>query len=98
MGRFDPGVRHVVPVADIGNPHPAEVEAAFLGGHQVGENLARVVVVRQPVDHGNGRSVSYLLGNVVGERPYHDSVNVPGQNTRRVPDGFPPPDLGVRRR
>src|SRR3990170_4743766 len=97
MGGFHPGVRHVVAVPHKGDPHLVQLEAPLLGGHQVGENLARMVIVRQPVDHGNGSRGGHLLGDGMGICPDHDPVGVPGQNACGVPDGLPPPDLRVRR-
>src|SRR3990172_540149 len=97
VGRLDPRVGHVVPVPDEGHPHLPEILAPLAGGHQVGEDLARMVPVRQPVDHRDGCGGGELHRRFVRERTDHDGVRIPGKDARGVPDRLPAADLRVLR-
>src|SRR3990170_850120 len=64
---------------------------------QVGEDLARMVPVRQPVDHRDGCGGGELHRRFVRERTDHDGVRIPGKDARGVPDRLPAADLRVLR-
>src|SRR5690606_20509612 len=50
LGRLQPGVGHVVGVADPGHRPALDGAAHFHEGEDVGKNLTGVVLVGQPVD------------------------------------------------
>ena len=71
-------MRDIVPVADprdLESPQvtrrPTKVCAQRL---QVGQDLQRVVLVRERVDHGHGRLSRELLDVGVGEHPGEDDI------------------------
>jgi len=66
--RIDPRVRHVVGIADERDAQIIEPTMPLEQGEAVGQHLARVQPVRQPVDHRHGgaaaNSTSVSCANV----------------------------------
>ena len=97
--RLEPGVHHVVAVADEGDLEVAEVVAAVLAQRlQVGEHLAGVAQVGQSVDDRDRRVAREFDERRVREGPRDDQVHPARQVARKVGDGlaFAEPDVLVR--
>ena len=77
---------HVVAVADVGDPDPFKPSELLADGEEVGEGLARVVGVREPVYDGDLGGPGQLLEFLVVEGPDHDGVYVAGEDAP-VSDG-----------
>ena len=60
-GERDERSADVVAVAEVGESQAAQVAEALGQRLQVGERLARVLVVREPVDHGDRREARELV-------------------------------------
>jgi hypothetical protein len=91
-------VRHVVPVAQVGDRQAGELAALLADGEQIGQALARVLEVRQRVDHGNGRRGREQLQALLFERSHDDRIHVPRQRPTRVLDRLAAPELQLGRR
>ena len=77
-------VRDVVAVADIGEPDAFQVAEVPAEGQQIGQGLARVMVVGQGIDDGNARGVGELFERRLRERAYDDRGRVARQHARGV--------------
>ncbi len=64
-------------------------------GHQVGERLAWVQFVGQPVDHGHCGVLGHLHDGAVLEGAQHQQVHVSRQDAGGVGDRLPASDLQV---
>ena len=70
----------------------------FHEGEQVGQGLAGMTQVRQPVDDRDGGMVRPFLQRGLLERTDDESVEVPGQHEGRIAETFAPAELdGIRR-
>ena len=96
--RVDPGIGHVVPVADPRDLLALDGPQMLPDREEVGEDLAGMQEVREPVDDGHVGEPGELLDVRVRERPDHDAVHVPGQYARGVGNRFPAAKLHVARR
>ena len=75
----------VVGIADVGQAHAAQVGAEALAQRQqVGQRLARVVIVGEAVDHGHARELGQLVDVGLRERADHDRVEVAREHHRGV--------------
>ena len=87
---------HVVSIADPSHAQAVERTAEVLAnGHHVGQQLHRVVFVREPIDDGNGRVARQGLEAIVAKGSIDRGVHVSAQHARRIFDGFTPPELSV---
>ena len=96
-GRLHPGVGHVVSVTDVGDDDAVEVYLPLVEREEVGEDLAGVEPVGQPVDHRHAGVAREAHGELVIERPDHDPVDVAGEDPRHVLDRLAgaDPDLAI---
>ena len=78
----------VVAVAHVGHPDPRDTSEPLADRHHVCERLARVVVVREPVDDRNGRVRGQLVDVRLVERPDQDRVEIPREDDGGVADGL----------
>ena len=79
-------VRDVVAVADVGHGDVLELAEVLLQREQVGERLARMVVIGQRVDHRHRRRGGDRFDVRLRERADDDRRAVGGQDARRVGD------------
>jgi hypothetical protein len=86
---------HVVPIAEIGEAGAREPAQPLANRHQVGERLAWVRVVREPVDDGDVRVLGELLNVLLREGADHDCVEVALEHVRRVLDRLAAAELEV---
>ena len=85
----------VVPVPDVRDAEPVEPAETLAHGHQVGERLARMLLVREAVDHGDRGVLGELVHVGLREGSDHDRVQVARQDVGRVADRLAPPELEV---
>ena len=90
-------MRHVVAVPDVGDLDPLAAAEYLADRQEVGQRLARVEVIGEPVDHGDGGMACQVDDRLVGERAGHDAVGHPGERAGDVRDAFPLPHRDVRR-
>ena len=90
-------VRDVVAVAHVGDLEALEAAEALAKGQQVGQRLARVVVVGERVDHGHRGRLGHLLHVALRERPDDDRGAVGGHDARRVGDRLAAAELQLVR-
>src|ERR687891_1100415 len=88
-------VADVVPVAEVGDPDAFEGPESLPDRHDVGERLAGVELVRQPVDHRHVRVLGELVHVGLSERADHDPVEVAREDRGCVLDRLPAPELEV---
>ena len=103
--REDQGVADVVAVPDPCRDQAVGPAEALTDGEDVGQELARVLAVREPVDHGHGRVGRELLDRLVAVGPDHHGRDVAREDTGRVRDrlaapqaAYPPGSGGARGR
>jgi hypothetical protein len=89
--------RDVVPVADVGEPAPRDVAERLAHRQQVGERLARVVLGREHVDHGDLGVLGELAQRGLRARPQRDRGHMTGEHERRVADGLAARELQLPR-
>jgi hypothetical protein len=89
------GVRDVVAVAEVGERLPRGVARPLDHRLQVGQDLARVLVVGERVHHRDVRGRGQGLEPLLAERAHHDGVHVPAQDPAGVLDRLPPPELEI---
>jgi len=95
LGRLDPAVRHVVPVAHPRDPLALPAAQRLAHREQVRQDLTRVRQVGEPVDHGDRRMTGELQHFVVVEGADHDTVDVARQHAGGVRDRLTPAQLDV---
>ena len=79
----------VVGIADVGQAHAPQVGAEALAQRQqVGQRLARMVIVGEAVDDGHARPLGQLVDVGLRERADHDRVEVAREHHRRVAHGL----------
>jgi hypothetical protein len=96
-GGLDPGVGHVVAVADPRHGLPAHLPQVLPHGEEVGQHLAGVRQVGEPVDDGDVGVGGQQLHVGVREGADHDAVHVAREHARGVGDGLAAPQLHVAR-
>jgi hypothetical protein len=67
-------MRDVVAVADVGERPPRQLPEGLTHGQEVGQRLARVLVIGQGVDDRDGRPFGELLEAGLGEGADHDAL------------------------
>ena len=93
-GGADERAADVVGVADVGQAQAAQVGAEALAQRQqVGERLARVMVVGEAVDHGHARELGELVDVGLRVRADHDRVEVAREHHRGVAHGLAAAEL-----
>ena len=92
---LEPGVGHVVAVADPGDALPFPGAEVLLDGEDVRHHLARVSEVREAVDHRDRREARQLLDLGMVERADHDPVDVAGKHAGGIRDWLTTADLDV---
>ena len=85
----------VVPVAEICDAHAVEPAEPLPDRHHVGQRLARMEVVGEPVDDRDVRGGGELVHVGLREGADHDPVEVAGENGARVLDRLAAPELQV---
>jgi hypothetical protein len=95
LGRLEPGVGHVVAVADPGHRAPRDRAAVLDEGEDVGQDLAGVVFVGQAVDHRHPRVRGEALDDRLLEGADHHQV-AHAEITWRVLDRLAAPELESR--
>ena len=88
-------VADVVPVSQIRDADAVELAEALTDRHHVGERLARVGLVREPVDDRDVRVGGQLIDVRLRERTDHDPVEVARKNAGRVLDRLAAAELQV---
>jgi hypothetical protein len=73
-GHVDPGMRHVVSVADERHLEVVERSPVLENGQHVSQNLAGVKPIRKTVDDGNTCEPCHFFEQIVPEHPGHDAV------------------------
>ena len=91
----DEGVGHIVAVADVAEFAPLDVALILADGHEVGEHLAGVAIVREPVDDGDGAELGEGFHFPLIEGADHDAVEVAREHAGGVLDDLSPADLQV---
>jgi hypothetical protein len=91
-------VRDVVPVTEVDQPPTGQRTANLGERHVVGQTLARVKVVGQPVDHRDLGETGQLLDQLVAEGATHRAVDPALEVARHVLDALAHADLAVARR
>src|SRR4051812_15754205 len=71
---------HVVAVADIAHPKSLEAAEVLEHGHVIGEALARVAEIAQPIDDGHLAEGAHRLQISVFVDPRHDQIGVAGED------------------
>ena len=90
--RLDEGVGDVRQLADIGEADASQIAEPIAERQDVRERLARIVLVRAGIDHGNARcGCEDLEGVMVGDTS-DDHVAVRRQGSRRVLDPLVAPE------
>src|SRR6185436_15206844 len=92
--REDPGVGHIASaIPDKRDDLAFDRAALFLKRENVGNNLARMLLIRQRVDRGNagvgGKFLDFRLGKCAEDR----ALNHPPENARSVLDRLAAPKL-----
>ncbi len=95
FGRLDPGVGHVVGVTDPRDRLAADAAALLDVGEDIGQHLAGMVFVGQPVDHRHPRMRGKTLDDLLAEGADHDDVDHARDHLRRILDRLAAPQLGV---
>ena len=95
LSRLEPGIRHVVAVADPRDALSVPAAEVLLDREQVGEHLAGVGQIGEPVDHRNRGVARQLFDLGVVERADHDPIDVTGQDPSRIRDRLAAADLDV---
>ena len=91
-------VGHVVgTVPDIGQRQPGQLLLALSDGLQVREHLARVVLVCQPVDHGNPGIISHFLQALLARGAPDDGGHMATEHSRSVTDRLAATELETAR-
>ena len=75
---------HVVAVADVGDAQALERSVGLSQREQVGERLARVMVLGQHVDHRHRAVLRQLLEQLIGPRPHADRGDMTREHDRGV--------------
>src|SRR6266511_149904 len=83
----------VASVADECKPPLFEIPERLPHRQDVGERLARVVLVRERVDHRHRSPLCERLDRLLRERADHDRIDVAGQRTGGVGDRLAPSEL-----
>ncbi len=86
---------HVVSVTEVRDPNAREPAQALADRHQVGEDLARVGDVGQPVDDRHARVGGELLHILMRERADDDAVEIAREHVRRVLDRLAAAELKI---
>jgi len=96
----DQRIRHVVAIADVGEPDATKPSLVFENGHVVGNRLAGMAEVREAVDDRHARVLGHLFDDVVAERADHDALGHPIEVHGDVMDrlALAKIDLGLRER
>ncbi len=94
-GRVDPGIGDVVPIADPRDDLSLPTPQRFADGQEVGEDLAGVQQVGEPVDDRDAGEARQLLHLLVGAGADDQGVEVAREHPRRVPDRLPPVHLAL---
>jgi hypothetical protein len=79
---------HVVAVAHPSQMQTGQVSAAFLQRVKIGERLARMRKVCQPIDHGAGRLLSKLNNGRMPLRSHNDHIHHLAQHAREIGQTF----------
>jgi hypothetical protein len=95
LGRLQPGVAHVVGIADPGHGLALDAAAMLDVGVDVGQDLARVVFVGQAVDHRHARIGGKALDDFLLEGADHHDVAHPRNHLRRILDRLAAPELRI---
>src|SRR5690606_23387061 len=95
LRRLQPSVGHVVGVADPGNGFALNRSTQFNVREDVGQNLARVELIGEPVDYRDPGMRRKAFDTRLLESPDHYDVHHARNDTRCVLDGFGPPQLRI---
>src|SRR5205809_4602611 len=94
-GRIHPRMDDVVPVADEGDAEAGEIPPALEQREAVGEDLAGVMEIGEPVDGGDAGSRREVDDALMEEGPRHDEIDPAFEVARDVPRrlALPEPDI-----
>ena len=95
FGSLEPGVQHVVGIADPGDGFALYRAAVFDEREDIREYLAGMVFVGQTVDDGNARIGREPFDDVMTESANHDDVGHAGHDLCGVFDRFAATELAV---
>ena len=95
LGRLQPGVAHIVGVADPGQGLASNAAALFDVSVDIGEDLARMIFVGEAVDHRHPRVTRETFNNFLIEGADHHHVRHARDDLRRVFHRLAAPELRV---
>ncbi len=95
FGRLQPGVEHIVGVADPGDGFAANIATMLDEREHVGKNLARVVFVGQSVDNRDARMTGKPLDDALLEGTDHHQVAHPRDDLGSILDRLAAAQLRV---
>ena len=88
LGQLKPGIRDVIPVADIHDLLCRPKTSCFLEREYVGEYLAGMEEVRQRIDDGDACTLRKLDAGLVADCARHDDIIVPREDGSDIVHGF----------
>src|SRR4051812_24509337 len=94
---LQPGVAHVVGVTDPSDSFASDRPAVLDIGKDVGDDLTRMILVRQSIDHRNARMRREALYDALLEGADHDDVDHARQHFGDVLDRLAAAELRVAR-
>ncbi|KAF5289491.1 hypothetical protein FQR65_LT20825 [Abscondita terminalis] len=97
VGRLQPGVGHVVAIADPGDGLALDRAAVLDEGEDVGQDLAGMELVGQAVDDGHARVLGKAHDLVLAVGADHHQVGHAADDARAVLDGLGAAQLAVAR-
>ena len=95
LGGLQPRIADVVRVADPRDRLASDIAPVLDESVDVAHDLARVILVREPVDDRNARMRREALDDLLLERADHDDVDHPADHARHVFDGLAAIELRV---
>ena len=78
----------IVAITDVGDVDTFDLTKLFVNGHNVGECLARMAVITEPIDDRDGCPTSKFQHMFVFKDACHDAVNHAVQNAGDIGNGF----------
>ena len=81
--------RHIVAVADIGQIQTVSIPVRLRNRHQIRQNLAGMLPIRQRIDHWNAAVFGQLHQRLMRIDPRHDAVHIAAQNPRHIRNRLP---------
>ena len=96
-GGLRPGVGHIVAVANPGDGFALDGATVLDEGENVGQNLARVIFIRQTIYHGHARMFGKGFDARLLEGANHHNIHHAADDARGVFNRLAAPELAVAR-